>query len=75
MYTTFDNGAEVMDTLRRAIYERDPELLAYRIGVSKSTILRIRSGKTKWPREATLFSLISACNMQLALVGKKAKVA
>lgn len=35
----------------------DPALLAIRVGVSTSCIYAIRSGKTKWPRKETLFSI------------------
>jgi DNA-binding Xre family transcriptional regulator len=59
---------EIMKILRDAIWDHgDPQLLANRVGLSLSCVNNLRSGKTKWPRPDTMFSLCSALNLRLTL--------
>ena len=58
---------KLMDQLRRDLYELDTELIANRVGVGKSTIYSIRSGRTKWPRDMTLLVLIHVLGYSLWL--------
>jgi hypothetical protein len=59
----------LMDALRDALYaEEDIERLANRIGVHKSTLFAIRSGRTKWPRHTTMLTLIHVLGFELWLV-------
>lgn len=57
----------LMDMLRQELYDLDLELLANRVGVSKSTLYAIRSNRTKWPRHTTLLTLIHVLGYELWL--------
>lgn len=58
-----------MDALRDALYQHDDiERLSNRIGVHKSTLWAIRSGRTKWPRHTTMLTLIHALGFELWLM-------
>lgn len=58
---------KLMDQIRRDLYELDTEMIANRVGVGKSTIYSIRSGRTKWPRDTTLLVLIHVLGYSLWL--------
>jgi hypothetical protein len=58
---------DAMQMLRMAMYEWDATALAHQVGVSKSCIMAIRSGRTKWPRPATFFGLLDALDMEMVL--------
>ena len=60
--------AALMDVLRRDRYGHDLDLLSIKIGVSKSCLYAIRSGRTKWPRHTTLLTLIHVLGYELWLV-------
>ena len=66
-YKGIRNAEAVMNIIRTEIYASDIELLAVRVGVSKSCLFSIRSGRTKWPRHATFFALIDALDLELYL--------
>lgn len=63
------NREALMDALRHELYaQEDLERLANRIGVHKSTLFAIRSGRTKWPRHTTMLTLIHALGFELWLM-------
>lgn len=67
-YATKLRDAEaVMDRLRIEMHEYDVDVLANMVGVSKSCIMAIRSGRTKWPRPKTFFGILDALNMHMTL--------
>lgn len=57
----------LMNVLRQDLYDLDLEVLANKVGVSKSTLYAIRSNRTKWPRHTTLLTLIHVLNYELWL--------
>lgn len=57
----------LMEVVSRDLYEWDVEMLANRVGVSKSALYAIRSGRTRWPRHATLLTLIHVLGYSLWL--------
>lgn len=56
-----------MDQIRKDLYDLNIERIANRVGVGKSTIYSIRSGRTKWPRDTTLLVLIHVLGYSLWL--------
>ena len=42
-------------------------VIAQGVGCAKSTIQNLATGKTKWPRPATLFGLITFFKLKLAI--------
>lgn len=54
-----------MDLIAEELENHNLELLANRIGLHKSTLHAIRSGKTKWPRHTTMLTLIHALKLEL----------
>lgn len=61
---------DVINKIRADLYAMDLEILANKIGVSKSCLYSIRSGRTKWPRDTTLLTLIATLNYELWLAEK-----
>lgn len=61
---------DIINKIRADLYAMDLEILANKIGVSKSCLYSIRSGRTKWPRDTTLLTLIEIMNYELWLVEK-----
>jgi hypothetical protein len=61
------NREALMDALRKDLYERDLVALANYVGVSASALYAIRAGRTKWPRHATLLTLIHVLKYELWL--------
>jgi DNA-binding XRE family transcriptional regulator len=57
-----------MNILRDELYKCDVELIANRVGVHKQTIYAIRSGRTMWPRHATMLALIHVLGYELWLM-------
>lgn len=62
-----DDREALMNAIRDELYQRDLELVANRIGVHKSTLFAIRSGRTKWPRHTTMLMLIHVLGFELWL--------
>lgn len=62
------SGESAMFQLRMRMHEWAPKDLADQCGVGISCIYAIRSGRTKWPRDRTLFALIDALDFELRLV-------
>ena len=61
--------AELMQTLRDAIYDYDDlRHLATMTGRSLSCLHSIRSGRTKWPRWDTIFPIAMECDLKMKLV-------
>jgi hypothetical protein len=58
---------KLMDQIRKDLYGVDIEMISTRVGVGKSTIYSIRSGRTKWPRDTTLLVLIYVLGYNLWL--------
>lgn len=59
----------IMVTLREAIIGfGDNYRLAKRVGVSRGTIERIVSGRTRWPRPETMFALLVVLDLRMVLV-------
>lgn len=63
-----DDRETLMGLVQRDLWSWDLEMLANRIGVSKSALYAIRAGRTKWPRHGTLFALIHVLGYELWLV-------
>ena len=61
------NGEELLHEIRKELFKHDLSTLATRIGVGRSALYHIRSGRTKWPRETTLFCIIHGLGMRLTL--------
>ena len=53
--------------LRMATYNVDPYTLADKCRCSLSTIYSFRSGRTRWPRDRTLFALCRALNFEIII--------
>lgn len=64
---SFTLDADVMNVLRLRMYEHDVADLCEHMGVSKSCVYAIRSGRTKWPRGKTLFALMDALRIEMRL--------
>lgn len=60
--------ADIMDVVRTALYDHgDMGLLAVRVGRSVSCLNAIRSGRTRWPRWDTLFTLLTPLKLELTI--------
>jgi len=66
----FTKQEQFIDSLREAILTSGLTytILATRAGVSVTTIQRLASGYTRWPRHTTLFPLLQAVGKRLAFV-------
>jgi len=66
----FTKQEQFIDSLREAILTSGLTytILATRAGVSITTIQRLASGYTRWPRHTTLFPLLQAVGKRLAFV-------
>lgn len=67
-YTRDAQAELLLREVRMEVYNYHPVELAQRVGVSRSTIESFRSGRTKWPRHATLFALLDAMGYKLVLM-------
>jgi hypothetical protein len=56
---------QAMQYIRERMYLFDPLDLADSVGVSRSCIYSIRSGRTKWPRGTTLFRMLDVLDLEL----------
>lgn len=64
------NAESVMNTLRDRMHGMHYRDLAEKVGVSASTIMAVRSGRTKWPRPNTFFSLLDVLHLDLMIVDR-----
>lgn len=55
--THIKSGEQAMQIVRDNMHMVDIKLLSRRVNISTSTLYNIRNGRTKWPREYTLFAL------------------
>jgi hypothetical protein len=69
---TFTSAEEMLDEVRGIMFadKRPTAKLAADVGVSPSTVNNIRTGKTRWPRQTTLFPLLDALGKGLRIVEK-----
>ena len=69
---TFTSAEAMMEEVR-AIIAADHEtqrVIAARVGVAPATIGNIASGKTRWPRQSTLFPLLDTLGYRLSIQRK-----
>ena len=71
--TVVKNGVDLMDVVRKAMDGEDVHLLHRRIDVSKSALYAIRRGKTRWPRDYTLFALANDLGIEVQITRKRRK--
>lgn len=66
---SFTSRERLIDALREEIFRdgRPYKIIAEKVGVGKSTINNIASGKTRWPRDTTLFPLLGALGLRIHL--------
>jgi DNA-binding transcriptional regulator YdaS (Cro superfamily) len=64
------SGAQLLDGVREQLVGEDKVKLANRVGLHPSTISRIANGKTRWPRETTLFCVVASLGLQIRLEKK-----
>lgn len=69
---TFTSAEAMLESVQELIHSdtRTFGRIAEETGVSQSTINNIASGKTRWPRQTTLFPLLSALGYELR-IGKR----
>lgn len=65
------NVEKAMNVLRYEMYEWHAQDLADAVGVSRSCIEAIRSGRTTWPRHKTFFGLLEALDLDMYLVKRE----
>ena len=65
----YDRRHYIMNVIAERIYAsgKTYQQIAKGVGVSPSTINNIASGKTRWPRPATLFGLLSYFGLTLTV--------
>jgi transcriptional regulator with XRE-family HTH domain len=66
---TFTSAEALLEEVQELIHadKRTFTVLASAANVSPSTINNIASGKTRWPRQTTLFPLLAALGYQLRI--------
>lgn len=67
---SFTQAEHLIETLRLRIFSSGLtcDNFAEKTGCTSSTIQRLASGKTRWPRPVTLFGLLNAIDLKLAIV-------
>lgn len=70
---SFTSAEQVIERVREAIFAdgRPYKDIAKEIGVSKSTINNLASGRTRWPRPTTLFPVMLALGLELDVREKR----
>ena len=68
----FTTAEKLIEEVRAQIFRdgRNYKEIAAKVGVSRSTIGNLASGKTKWPRATTLFPTLDALDLELRMVRK-----
>jgi hypothetical protein len=69
--TQIHSGADLMDAVRDAMDGEPVGTLSKRISVSASALYAIRRGKTKWPRDYTLFALTLDLGLEVRVTRRK----
>jgi hypothetical protein len=70
---TYTSAEAMLEEVRLIINSdaRNKRTIALKTGVSPTTVGNIVSGKTRWPRQTTLFPLLSTLGYQLTIVRRK----
>lgn len=70
---SFTSAEELIEEVRTEIYRSGMKYrdIAEKVGVSKSTVYSLASGKTRWPRPTTLFPLLDSMKLELRLMKKR----
>ena len=61
------DGSQLLDEVRKHLTNVDTVMLAWKVGLHPTTIRSICNGKTRWPRETTLFCVIHTLKLQIKL--------
>lgn len=64
----YEDAEAVMALLVKLLHGSEIPTIANRTGLSQSGLYRIRSGKTKWARDTTLFCLIHYFGLRMMIV-------
>lgn len=69
---TYTRAEQIIERLQEAIFasKMSYTVLAMKTGVGSTTIRNIASGRTRWPRPTTLFPLLEALGLSMAIVKK-----
>lgn len=69
---TFTTNEQFIDEVRSLLWKsgRSWVQLAKRTGLSKTTVRKLASGETTWPRHTTLFAILMALHKGLAIVDR-----
>lgn len=65
------SGSELMGIVRDAMSGEDVRQMARLTQVSPTALYAIRRGKTKWPRDYTLFALGVALDLEIQVKRRK----
>jgi len=67
---TFTSAEAMLEEVRNLVhaYPAAQRVLAEKAGVSPSTINNLASGKTRWPRQTTLFPLLKSLGKRISIV-------
>ena len=69
--TSYRLSSTLMNRIRLRMHWYDSAELAESVGVSKSCIYAIKSGRTKWPRGTTFFELCRALDLEVHIYDAK----
>ena len=69
--TEINSGADLMAVVRDAMHTESVRSLARDAGVSPSALYAIRRGKTRWPRDYTLFALTTLTGIRIHVTRRK----
>ena len=64
----YKNGEALMDAIRAHMYDDAPQAIADGINKSLACVYAIRSGRTKWPRDDTIWALLDFFGLELDIV-------
>lgn len=64
-YYRIDSAGAILQHVRLRMYDWSASDLAATCGISTSCVYRIRGGRTKWPRQATFFTLLRVLDLEL----------
>ena len=67
---TFTSAEAMLDEVRVMVHTdgRTQKEIAKATGVAPTTVGNIATGKTKWPRQTTLFPLLKALHKKLQII-------
>lgn len=67
---SFTSAERLLEQVRTEIFECGDtyKVLAVKTGVARTTIANIATGKTKWPRQTTLFPMLKSMGLGMRLV-------